>query len=138
VFVARSGAGKRLCHNTEQVEQLFLDAGFVRVYPERFPVAVQAKMFAEAEVVAGYAGSGMINAVWSAGEAARIVLASRSYPAINEFQLGRHFGSQIYYFWCDPDVPVSPHGMTKRAFHSDFTFDVARDGPALTELLARL
>ncbi|MFC8799302.1 glycosyltransferase family 61 protein [Promicromonospora sp. NPDC057138] len=135
VFVARSGQGRRACRNSAEVEGRFADAGYETVRPELLPLAVQAKTFARAQVVAGYAGSGMINAVWSQRPATRIVISSRSYPAINEYHLARHFGSELHYLWCDPDVPVPESGMTKQAFHSSFAVDLERDGPALDEIL---
>ncbi|MCP2266102.1 Capsular polysaccharide biosynthesis protein [Promicromonospora thailandica] len=137
VFVARSDQGRRLCRNAAEVERRFADAGFEIVRPELLPLAVQAKIFAQADVVAGYAGSGMINAVWSREPATRMVISSRSYPAINEYHLARHFGSEIHYLWCEPDVPVPPSGMTKKAFHSDFAVDLERDGARLDEFLSR-
>lgn len=138
VFVARTDDGRRRCRNGEEVEARFLRAGYERVYPEQLPLPEQVAIFARSSVVAGYAGSGMINAVWSEADATRIVFASRSYPAINEYHLARHFGSRLHYFWCEPDVPVPSGGMTKKAFHSDFRFDTEADGPALDELIASL
>ena len=135
VFVARSDQGRRACRNSAEVELRFADAGYEIVRPELLPLAVQAKTFAQARVAAGYAGSGMINAVWSRRPATRIVISSRSYPAINEYHLARHFGSELHYVWCDPDVPVPESGMTKQAFHSSFAVDLERDGPALDEIL---
>lgn len=137
VFVARSDQVRRACRNSAEVEQRFADEGFEIVHPELLPLAVQAKIFAQADVVAGYAGSGMINAVWSHEPATRLVISSRSYPAINEFHLARHFGSELHYLWCDPDVPVPESGMTKQAFHSSFAVDLDRAGPGLGEFFGR-
>lgn len=137
VFVGRSDQVRRACRNSTEVEQRFAGAGFEVVHPETLPLAVQAKIFAKADVVAGYAGSGMINAVWSQEPAKRMVISSRSYPAINEYHLARHFGSDLHYLWCDPEVPVPESGMTKRAFHSSFAVDLDREGPWLDEFLGR-
>lgn len=136
-FVGRTDQKRRACRNGAQVERRFVEAGFEIVHPELLPLAVQAKLFAQAEVVAGYAGSGMINAVWSQRPATRIVISSRSYPAINEYHLARLFGSELHYLWCDPDVPVPDSGMTKQAFHSSFAVDLERDGTMLDQLLGR-
>jgi capsular polysaccharide biosynthesis protein len=137
VFVARSDQVRRACRNSTEVEQRFAEEGFEIVHPELLPLAVQAKIFAQADAVAGYAGSGMINAVWSHEPAARLVISSRSYPAINEYHLARHFGSELHYLWCDPDVPVPASGMTKQAFHSGFAVDLERAGPGLDEFFGR-
>lgn len=137
VFVARSDQVRRACRNSAEVEQRFAEAGFEIVHPELLPLAVQAKIFAQADAIAGYAGSGMINAVWSHEPATRLVISSRSYPAINEYHLARHFGSELHYLWCDPDVPVPGSGMTKQAFHSSFAVDLEREGPRLDEFFGR-
>jgi len=137
VFVARSDQVRRACRNSAEVEQRFADAGFEIVHPEHLPLATQAKIFAQADAVAGYAGSGMINAVWSQKPARRMVISSRSYPAINEYHLARQFGSELHYLWCDPDVPVPESGMTRQAFHSSFAVDLEREGPRLDTFLGR-
>lgn len=137
VFVARSDQVRRACRNSAEVEQRFAEAGFEIVHPERLPLATQAKIFAQADVVAGYAGSGMINAVWSQKPARRMVISSRSYPAINEYHLARQFGSELHYLWCDPELPAAESGMTKQAFHSSYTVDLERDGAWLDAFLGR-
>lgn len=137
VFVARTDQVRRACRNSAEVEQRFADAGFEIVHPERLPLATQAKIFAQADVVAGYAGSGMINAVWSQKPARRMVISSRSYPAINEYHLARQFGSELYYLWCDPELSPPESGMTKQAFHSSYTVDLERDGAWLDAFLGR-
>jgi hypothetical protein len=134
VFVARRAGTRRQCLNSNEVERKFRRAGFVTVYPEDLSLPDQVRLFSSVPVVAGYAGSGLINTVFSSGPATRIVLASKSYWATNEFHIAAVYGGDLHYFWCDP---VPSDGATGQ-FHSDFVFDVRRDGPALGELLQSL
>ncbi|GAA4724548.1 Protein of unknown function (DUF563) [Promicromonospora umidemergens] len=140
VFVSRRAASRRRCLNADEVERRFEEAGFVTVYPEDFSLPDQARLFSNVPVVAGYAGSGLINTVFSSGPATRIVLASKSYWATNEYHIAAVYGGDLHYFWCDPVVPdasaASP--ATGGMFHADYVFDVERDGQALDELLLSL
>jgi capsular polysaccharide biosynthesis protein len=134
VFVARRAGTRRQCLNSNEVERAFRRAGFVTVYPEDLSLPDQVRLFSSVPVVAGYAGSGLINTVFSSGPATRIVLASKSYWATNEFHIAAVYGGDLHYFWCDP---VSSDGATGQ-FHADFVFDARRDGPALGKLLQSL
>lgn len=134
VFVARRAGTRRQCLNSNEVELAFRRAGFVTVYPEDLSLPDQVRLFSSVPVVAGYAGSGLINTVFSSGPATRIVLASRSYWATNEFHIAAVYGGDLHYFWCDP---VPSDGATGQ-FHADFVFDAGRDGPALGKLLRSL
>ncbi|MFI8526896.1 glycosyltransferase family 61 protein [Promicromonospora sukumoe] len=142
VFVSRRVATRRRCLNGDEVERRFEDAGFVVVYPEDLSLPDQVRLFSAVPVVAGYAGSGLINTVFSAGPATRIVLASKSYWATNEYHIAAMYGGDLHYFWCDPVFPGGPGGSPDDAgtgrFHADYVFDVGRDGPALDALLASL
>ncbi len=143
VFVSRRAATRRRCLNGDEVERRFEDAGFVVVYPEDLALPDQVRLFSSVPVVAGYAGSGLINTVFSAGPATRIVLASKSYWATNEYHIAAMYGGDLHYFWCDPVLPDgTPDGSSDDAgsgrFHADYVFDVVRDGPALDALLASL
>jgi hypothetical protein len=155
VFVARRAGSRRQCLNSDEVERRFRRAGFVTVYPEDLSLPDQVRLFSSVPVVAGYAGSGLINTVFSSGPATRIVLASKSYWATNEYHIAAVYGGDVHYFWCDP---VPSDGLPGRAqddprlgssepenqpaaggrFHADFVFDMERDGPALDKLLLSL
>lgn len=155
VFVSRRAASRRRCLNADEVERRFRDAGFVTIYPEDLSLPDQARLFSSVPVIAGYAGSGLINTVFSSGPATRIVLASKSYWATNEYHIAALYGGDLHYFWCDPvgagpssgGPPDDPEGrgrgperrtITGGRFHADFVFDTERDGPALDKLLLSL
>lgn len=144
VFVSRRAATRRRCLNADEVERRFRKAGFVVVYPEDLSLPDQVRLFSTVPVVAGYAGSGLINTVFSSGPATRIVLASKSYWATNEYHIAALYGGDLHYFWCDPvpDGESVPDARSRPAaggaFHADYVFDVERDGPALDTLLGSL
>ncbi|WP_036960786.1 glycosyltransferase family 61 protein, partial [Promicromonospora kroppenstedtii] len=143
VFVSRRHATRRRCLNGDEVERRFEDAGFVVVYPEDLSLPDQARLFSQVTVVAGYAGSGLINTVFSSGPATRVVLASKSYWATNEYHIAALYGGDLHYFWCDPvfssgQAAAGPTGPVTGRFHADYVFDVDRDGPALDDLLESL
>lgn len=146
VFVSRRAAARRRCLNGDEVERRFRKAGFTVVYPEDLSLPDQARLFSTVPTIAGYAGSGLINTVFSAGPATRVVLASKSYWATNEYHIAALYGGDLHYFWCDPVRPGDGPAQDGAAdpperynpFHADYVFDVERDGPALGTLLRSL
>ncbi|GAA1710099.1 hypothetical protein GCM10009809_03050 [Isoptericola hypogeus] len=136
VFVSRRSSMRRRCLNGPEVEELFSGAGFAVVYPEDLSLPEQAAYFSRASVVAGYAGSALLNFVYSDGPATRIVLASTSYHAANEYFLASQHGGDLHYFWCEPVAPQVER--PPRDFHWDYRLDLDRDGPALRALLDRV
>ncbi|WP_423463216.1 glycosyltransferase family 61 protein [Promicromonospora sp. MS192] len=139
VFVSRRAAARRRCLNGDEVERRFRKAGFTVVYPEDLTLPDQARLFSTVTTIAGYAGSGLINTVFSAGPATRVVLASKSYWATNEYHIAALYGGDLHYFWCDPVPPgEGEDGTAYNPFHADYVFDVERDGPALDALLRSL
>lgn len=135
VFISRRAATRRMCLNGEEVERRFQDAGFVVIYPEDLPLPDQVRLFSNVPVIAGYAGSGLINTVFSSGPATRIALASKSYWATNEYHIAALYGGDLHYFWCDP---VFSGDKDENTFHANYEFDFERDGPALDKLLQSL
>lgn len=135
VFVGRGSGLERVCKNARAVEELFERHGFTVVHPETLPLREQVDIFASARVVAGFGGSGLVNTIYSDGPGVRIVITSESYYAMNEYLISSIKGDEIHYFWCPADVPLPEKGWNPAAFHSDFTFDFERDGPALEAVL---
>jgi hypothetical protein len=136
VFVSRRAATRRQCLNADEVERRFRKAGFTVIYPEDLSLPDQVRLFSTVPVVAGYAGSGLINTVFSSGPATRIVLTPTSYWATNEYHIAALYGGDLHYFWCDPALPDESRPVS--SFHADYVFDVGRDGPALDTLLRSL
>ena len=79
IFCSRRIA-KRACSNVDEVEGLFRGQGFEVVYPEDFPLADQVRLFREAEVVAGFAGSGLFTLSLSDSPKRVIMISSKTTP----------------------------------------------------------
>lgn len=121
---------KRSCHNTDEVEQIFRDAGFEIVFPEDYSLGDQVEMFRSAEVIGGFAGSGLFNICFAERPLHVVTIASDAYDARNEYLFASVLGHRIDSIRSVPDVP--------NEFQSPFTFDVDREGESLRQVLAAL
>jgi capsular polysaccharide biosynthesis protein len=130
--------GKRSCHNASEVEELFAAHGFTVVFPEDHPLPDQARMVRRADVVAGFAGSGMFQIAFAGGPKQVILIGSESYTASNEYLISSAVGHRLDLVICRPDVPKTGRGFSNRSYQSDFTFDPDREGVFLREVLAGL
>ncbi len=137
IFVTRH-SGHRLCHNWPDVEAEFTDAGFEVVEPARRSLAEQARLFADAEVVAGFGGTGLFNLIFAAHGPPVVVLNQAAYDARNEELITAARGSDLHYFWSAPDLPQPARGFDYAAFQSPWTFDLAQHRVPLRDLLASL
>ncbi|MGN6575910.1 MAG: glycosyltransferase family 61 protein [Nocardioides sp.] len=137
IFCSRRG-DKRACHNAEELEGVFRDAGFTIVYPEDHSMADQAALFREADVVAGYAGSAMFSLLYSPPK--RVVLvSSRLYHIRNEHLIASVAGHEIDLVACEPDAPRDPNRPRgAHALEAGFTFDPQEEGAYLEKVLASL
>ncbi|GAB3247800.1 glycosyltransferase family 61 protein [Nocardioides dilutus] len=135
VFFTRR-PGKRSCHNADEVEAEFTAAGYEVVHPEDHPLADQVAMVRAAQSVGGFAGSGMFH-IGFAGRPAHVVLVtSEAYPCHNEYLMSALLGHRLDIVLCRPDVPRVDGAFTRESFHSDYTYDPAREGEFLAHALA--
>jgi capsular polysaccharide biosynthesis protein len=134
VFFSRR-LDRRSCHNTEEVEAFFAEFGFETVYPEDYPLSEQARMFRDADEVAGFGGSGMFTVAFAPDPKRIILVSSENYWAHNEAMMAGVLGHEVHVAWCRPDTPRAPGVKGPAVFHSPFTFDVTREGEFLRELL---
>ncbi len=130
--------GKRTCHNAPEVESLFADHGFTVVHPEDHPLAEQVRMVRDAEVVAGFAGSGMFQIALAGGPKHVILVGSESYTASNEYLISSVVGHRLDLVLCRPDVPKAGHRFDNASYQSDFLYDDAREGVFLRSVLDEL
>jgi len=130
--------GKRSCHNAAEVEALFAAHGFALVFPEDHPLADQVRMVREADVVAGFAGSGMFQIALAGGPKQVILVGSESYTASNEYLISSIVGHRLDLVLCRPDVPSEGPGFSNASYQSDFTYDDRREGAFLRDVLAGL
>lgn len=127
--------GKRVCRNADEVEAAAENAGFTVIRPEEHPLPDQVRMVRRAEVVAGFAGSGLFHVALSERTQHVVVIASESYPAHNEHAFAALRGHRLDLVVCRSDVPRDG-AFTQAAFHSDFAVDWDREGPFLRDALA--
>ncbi|KRF16601.1 hypothetical protein ASG90_10015 [Nocardioides sp. Soil797] len=120
---------KRGCTNTDEVEELFRAQGFEVVLPETMPLPDQVQLFRQAEVVAGFAGSGLFQLQFTPTPKRVITIGHARYNAANEFLMASLLGHQLDQVISVPD---------KDHFQSSFTFDDAREGRWLAEVFASL
>lgn len=132
VFVSR-GTDNRACLNKPEVEAWFAEQGFAIVYPERLSIQEQAQVFGHAEVLAGFAGSAMFNALYSAGLQRMIVLTHTQYRARNEWLYGAALAEELHYFFSEPVNHRSQGATGRAAFHSPWSFDFQRYGAELSQ-----
>jgi capsular polysaccharide biosynthesis protein len=136
IFVSRPpDVPNRPCANTADVERHFASRGFTVVYPERHPLAEQASLFAGAEVVAGFAGSGLFNVLFSSRLKTLIILLHEAYTARNEYLYASLLGCELHYLWSQPDVAHPSGRWTSEAFQSAWTFDLDRHRRTLDHIL---
>lgn len=138
LFVSRRPSLKRACHNGAEVEAWFAERGFEVVYPEDHPLADQVAMFRAAEVVAGFAGSGLFQLAFVKEPTTVITLAPDSYTARNEHVIAAARGHRVVSVWSRPDEDQPPGGWNQRAYASGFTFDFDDEGRYLSERVAEL
>lgn len=129
IFCSRS-IRKRTCHNRAEVEQLFAAHGFDIVFPEEHSVPDQVAMFRHAEVIAGFAGSGLFQLALVDEPKDVITIASERYMARNEYLMASVLGHSLNQVTCAPDDP--------QAFQSDFSVDWDREGRWLRDVLNSL
>ncbi len=130
LFISRRAGRRRHCHQTEEVEAFFADEGFAIVYPEDLPFPEQVALLRSAEIVAGFAGSGLFTTMFSEVRR-RVVIASSSYTANNEYLIAALQGGTLDTFWGVGDTPRPEVGFDQQAFQSHYSFDVAGHADAL-------
>jgi len=138
IFVSRRPAPTRPCHNVTDVEALFAAHGFEVLYPEDLSLSEQAETFRRADVIAGFAGSGLFTLAYCESPKRVITIAPESYTSSNEYLIASVRGHQVDEIWSTPDIPHPVAGWTMAAFHGGFTFDFDNEGVVLEQILTAL
>ncbi|GAA2095761.1 hypothetical protein GCM10009841_07120 [Microlunatus panaciterrae] len=136
IFISRRGITKRECRNAAEVEAVFHSHGFMIISPQDYPLAEQVMMFRRAEVIGGFAGSGLFGIGFSREPKQVIMIRSESYTAGNEYLLCSIRGHRLDVIWCDPEARHPAGRWEHDAFQSGYSFDFERDGAFLDSLLA--
>jgi capsular polysaccharide biosynthesis protein len=134
IFCARRIV-KRQCRNAEQVEDLFAGHGFEVIFSEDYDLAEQARIFREADVVGGFAGSALFNLLFSRAPKHVVMISSESYTAQNEYMISSVLGHRLDVAWCRPEIPRTPGRFSMREFQSPFSFDLDREGAWVRQVL---
>lgn len=137
LFIARpeDGSGdRRKCLNAEKLENMFRDKGFEFYNPEKHSWKDQVKTFSDAEVIAGYAGSGSFNMMFASGQKKLIMIGSTSYTSANEHYICSIKGFDLTYFVGDSLIKQE-NGWSVKAAMSDYYFNYERDEEALIDVL---
>lgn len=129
---------RRRCHNAAEVEAFFAGHGFEVLYPEDLPMARQASIFRGAQIVAGFAGSGLFNLALGGPSKRVIVIGPESYRASNEYMMASVLGHTLDLVWCRPDVPQPAGGVSELATRSAFSVDFNAEGRDLARILKSL
>lgn len=141
IFVSRRPGMWRECLNMDELEAVFIERGFEVVYPEELSLREQATMFANAEVAAGYIGSGLYSAMFSDTPMDIIGFVNTAYQATNEYFIATALEQRMHVFWCDDIVgnrKIDSAGRPLATTNYDYKFDFERDGELLRTLLADL
>ena len=141
LFISRKPDMWRECLNGSQVEECFARRGFTIIRPEGHSIVEQARMFYEADVVAGYIGSALYNIMFARRPIDVIGFINQSYLATNEYLICSALGHRLHLFYGDEitdgrgkDCEGRDLGVTNR----DYVFNIERDGDQLDELLDSL
>lgn len=138
IFVSRRPSyrrGNRSCRNVDEVESRFRASGFDIVYPEDLDLSEQATVFGRADVIAGFAGSGMYNLIYARQRPRVIVLSQTAYTSRTEHLITAVRGGDVHYFWSEPDVQHPSNGWSREAYFSAWAFDFAHLGRELDAVL---
>lgn len=134
IFISRR-LTKRACLNTDEVELMFAAAGFEIVYPEDHPMGEQVAMFQHAEVIGGFAGSGLFNMCFASEKKIVIMLAHSDYNANNEYLMASVRGHDIVRVVSEPEPPAPSDQGKVNAFQSPFRLDLDQEGLFLRDVL---
>jgi capsular polysaccharide biosynthesis protein len=134
VFVSRRG-GRRSCRNADEVEALFAARDFQIIFPEDFPLPEQVAIFRQAEVIAGFSGSGLFTLALAEQPKRLVMITPDSYRAKNEYLMAAVHGHSLDVVWCESETPMPHDRFWGRAAAAPFTFDHEKEGLYLQHLL---
>ncbi len=127
-FVGRR-SDKRACYNGEEVEAIFAEYGFEVVYPEDYTLGEQVRLFRAAEVIGGYAGSGLFQIAFVPEPTHVVMVGAASYTPRNEYLMAAVHGHRI-------DAVICHTGG--RGVQTSYSFDLHQEGPFLRGILDEL
>ncbi len=124
---------KRSCTNRDEVEALFAAHGFEIILPEELQLPDQAALFEHADVIGGFAGSGMFTSMFSDRPKHLILVTPDTYGPSNEYMISAVRGHRL-----DLAVGTSTSNVAAEALRAPFALDMADEGEWLSEVLGAL
>lgn len=124
--------GQRRFINESEIAAIFLDCGFEVVHPEDHSFQEQIAIFANAEMIAGPGGAGLMNIVF-APPAAKILVFTKNHPQVNFHyftNIAQVIGQEIAYVCGDAMSNIGVHG-----FETDFQVSAIEAKSALRDFL---
>lgn len=124
--------GQRRFINESEIAAIFLDCGFEVVHPEDHSFQEQIAIFANAEMIAGPGGAGLMNIVF-APPAAKILVFTKNHPQVNFHyftNIAQVIGQEIAYVCGDAMSNIGVHG-----FETDFQVSASEAKSALRDFL---
>jgi capsular polysaccharide biosynthesis protein len=135
IFIGRR-IRKRACRNATEVERYFESLGFTVVFPEDHPLPDQVRMFRQAELTAGFIGSGMFTLMFTPEPKTAILVASESYTGRNEVMMAGVLGHDLDIAWCRSEAEWVGDRFAAGGYQAGFTFDFDREGRSVREWVA--
>ena len=129
--------GKRSCSNRAEVEEFFVRRGFQIVFPEDWPVPDQVEMFNRAEVIAGFAGSGLFTSLFCEQPKHLVVITPDTYRPTNEYMIAAVRGHRLDRVEGRTLAVLPPGVRPDRPLQWPFAVDLEAQGPWLSEILGR-
>lgn len=135
IFLSRTDGLDRGCRNQKDVEDIFAEAGYDIVLPEKFSLNEQITLLSKATAIGGFAGSAMLNAIYSRPNTPKTVIASETFNAGNDYIISTLKGGLFNYIFCPSEIQHPKNGWSEKAFMSPYSFDLARDAELLRSLI---
>ncbi|HET7683798.1 MAG TPA: glycosyltransferase 61 family protein, partial [Marmoricola sp.] len=98
--------------------------------PEELPLPDQVALFEHADVIGGFAGSGMFTSMFSQQAKHLILVSPDTYGPSNEYMISAIRGHQL-----DVAVGTSTSNETAEALRAPFALDMAEEGAWLRKVL---
>jgi capsular polysaccharide biosynthesis protein len=135
LFVSRRHE-KRACLNRLEVEGLFTSCGFQVVFPEEHPLPEQVALFHHADVIAGFAGSGLFTVMFTSRPKHLVTVVPDTYGPSNEYLIAAVRGHRL-----DEAVGTTPEALPPgvrrdKPLRWPFTVDIDAEGAWLRGILA--
>jgi capsular polysaccharide biosynthesis protein len=138
IFCTRPADHKRACTNATEVEALFARHGFEVIRPELLALPEQVALFRGAEVIAGFGGSAVFTSALCDAPKTVVTVAPTSYTARNEHLIAAARGHRVISAWSEPRLSHPDGWWTQRAYASDFSVDMDKEGRWLDQRLSAL